>query len=419
MPMPSDNSFSAVIKVHILPRAEDIPKFERTMEQYRQGCNHVSKYMFEHDFDMNQNSLNKVLYGTLRDTYALKSQMAQSCLRNVVARYKTVRTQLRQNPYKYKVVQENEKPKYIYVQRDLDWLWEPIYFKRPQYDLVRGRDWSYLKSEDKLSLNTLDGRVKVSYICKGFDQYFDGTWQFGLAKLLKANGKWYLHIAASKEIPDFNYLEQTHHVVGIDRGLRFLSAVYDEKGKTTFTSGKAIMHKRDKFQSVRDKLQSKGTKSAKRALKRISGRENRWMSDINHQISKTLVDTYGSGTVYTVEDLAGVSFDLDNENSAKSRKDKRSWAFYQLEEYLTYKAKMTGSTVIKVPAEYTSQRCPKCGTIRKENRDHNKHLYTCCNCGYRSNDDRIGAMNIYELGKRYISGQTAPKFEKIEIPVQV
>ena len=51
MPMPSDNSFSAVIKVHILPRTEDIPKFERTMEQYRQGCNHVSEYIFEHDFD--------------------------------------------------------------------------------------------------------------------------------------------------------------------------------------------------------------------------------------------------------------------------------------------------------------------------------------------------------------------------------
>lgn len=142
------------------------------------------------------------------------------------------------------------------------------------------------------------------------------------------------------------------------------------------------------------------------------------MSDINHQISKTLVDTYGNGTVYAVEDLAGVSFDLDNENSAKSRKDKRSWSFYQLEQYLTYKAKMTGSAVIRVPAEYTSQRCPKCGTVRKENRDHSKHLYTCCNCGYRSNDDRIGAMNIYELGKRYVSGQTAPKFEKIEIPVQ-
>ncbi|NYA62920.1 transposase, partial [Lactobacillus salivarius] len=42
---------------------------------------------------------------------------------------------------------------------------------------------------------------------------------------------------------------------------------------------------------------------------------------------------------------------------------------------------------------------------------HEKHEYHCDNCGYRSNDDRIGAMNIQLLGTQYISGQEQPKFE--------
>ena len=83
---------------------------------------------------------------------------------------------------------------------------------------------------------------------------------------------------------------------------------YDEKGKVTFVSGKEIQKKREHFQQVRSELQSKGTKSAKRALKRISGRENRWMSDVNHQISKTLVTKYKAKTLFVLEDLKGVSF---------------------------------------------------------------------------------------------------------------
>ena len=90
----------------------------------------------------------------------------------------------------------------------------------------------------------------------------------------------------SNAVEDFQK-ENVRHVVGIDRGLRFLTVSYDEQGKTEFVSGKKIATKRHKFQEVRRQLQSKGTKSAKRRLKAISGRENRWMSDVNHQISNS------------------------------------------------------------------------------------------------------------------------------------
>lgn len=67
--------------------------------------------------------------------------------------------------------------------------------------------------------------------------------------------------------------------------------------------------------------------------------------------------------------------------------------------------------VLEVDPAYTSQRCPKCGRIHKENRDHDTHSYTCDCCGYQSNDDRIGAMNLQLLGTLYISGEERPSFK--------
>lgn len=394
------------IKVKLkITNSETASSFSKTMEQYRQACNYVSEYIFNHDFDMKQSRLNKELYAKLRNLFSLKSQMAQSVIRTVIARYKTVKTQMSRRPYKY---QDQNTGEWYRETRNLAWLCKPISFNRPQIDLQRNRDWSYL-SNGQLSINTLDGRVKASPVCHGFSQYFDGTWKFGLAKLLKSGNKWYLHISATKEVANFDK-QTVKHVVGIDRGLRFLATTYDEQGNTAFFDGKAIMRKRAKYQKLRATLQAKGTKSAKRRLKKLSGRENRWMSDVNHRLSKTLVQKYGTDTLFILENLNGVSFErTDLPKSLRSRN--KSWAFYQLEQFLTYKAHLNNCEVVEVSAKYTSQRCPKCGVIKKDNRNHGKHEYRCANCGYRSNDDRIGAMNIQLLGTQYISGQEQPKFE--------
>ena len=380
-------------------------KFSKTMEQYRLACNYVSEYLFNNNFPLNKNEVQKVIYNTIREKFNLKSQMTISCIRSVIARYKTVKTQMARRPYKY---QDQNTGEWYREVRDLDWLHKPISFNRPQVDLQRNRDWSYLSS-GQLSINTLDGRVKVEPICRGFNQYLDGTWKFGLAKLLKSSGKWYLHISATKEVTDFDK-QTVKHVVGLDRGLRFLATSYDEQGKTVFFDGQAIMRKRAKYQKLRATLQAKGTKSAKRRLKKLSGRENRWISDVNHCLSKTLVQKYGANTLFVLENLNGVSFERTDLPKVL-RNQNKSWAFYQLEQFLTYKAHLNNSEVVEVSAKYTSQRCPKCGVIKKDNRNHEKHEYHCDNCDYRSNDDRIGAMNIQLLGTQYISGQGQPKFE--------
>lgn len=402
----SDLTKTLKLRIQVTPEQEVL--FRQMTEQYRQACNFVSQYIFDNEFNLAYQSLNEELYRNLRDLFGLKSQLAQSAIKTTIARYKTVKTQLSQNPYRYK----DEGGDWHRVGKTLEWLWKPVSFSRPQADLVRNRDYSFVDDGQVLSINTLGKRTKCAFEDEHFAEYLDGSYELGTAKLIELKGLWYLHIPVTRAVADFQK-ENVRHVVGIDRGLRFLTVSYDEQGKTEFVSGKKIATKRHKFQEVRRQLQSKGTKSAKRRLKAISGRENRWMSDVNHQISKTLVQKYGANTLFVLEDLTGVSFEERNlSRTAKQNYDLRSWSFYQLEQFLTYKAHENCSEVLKVSARYTSQRCPKCGTIHKGNRDHSKHLYSC-QCGYKSNDDRIGAMNIQLLGTMWISGDNNPRYERI------
>ena len=81
-----------------------------------------------------------------------------------------------------------------------------------------------------------------------------------------------------------------------------------------------------------------------------------------------------------------------------------SWAYYDFESKLTYKAAPAGSRVVKYNPAYTSQACPVCGHTEKANRIKKQHLFCCRKCGYRSNDDRIGAMNLWRMGIQYLLG---------------
>ena len=117
-----------------------------------------------------------------------------------------------------------------------------------------------------------------------------------------------------------------------------------------------------------------------------------------------------AGTLFVVEDLAGISFAEGNQRDAKGNRELHSWAFYQYEQFLSYKAQLAGAEVLKVLPKYTSQRCPRCGRILKSNRHRETHEYVCDACGYRTNDDRAGAMNIHYLGRMYAAGDPEPKF---------
>ena len=216
--------------------------------------------------------------------------------------------------------------------------------------------------------------------------------------------KYFLHIPITYNIRD-NSLSDICNVVGIDRGINFVIATYDSKHKSGFVSGKKIKQKRAGYSKLRKELQMRHTPSARRRLKAIGQRENRWMQDVNHQVSKALVNSNPKHTLFVLEDLTGIR-NATEKVKTKGRYVSVSWSFYDLEQKLKYKAIKNESTVINVDPKYTSQCCPICGHIEKSNRNKKKHLFRCKNCVYSSNDDRIGAMNLYRKGIEYLESQT-------------
>ena len=303
-----------------------------TLIAYRDACNYVSQYVFYNDFVLRQSDLQSALYHDLRKRFGLKSQMTQSVFKTVIARYKTVQTQLRKQRVWDGYKKDNHgKDVPNYINKDLTFLWKPIEFKRPQLDLVRNRDYSI--KNNVLSMNTINGRIHVKVYGLSENPYFDGSWTLGTGKVVRSGKHWFFHVSASKEVPEFQ-LTHLKHVVGIDRGLRQIITSYDEKGQTRFVNGSFIAKKRNHYAQLRARLQAKGTKSAKRRLRSLSGRESRWMSDVNHQLSKTLVETYGKQTLFVLEDLTGVTFDTVHSRRKEHRYEHHSWSFYDLEQKL-------------------------------------------------------------------------------------
>ena len=220
-------------KIQISATADDKVLLNKTMSVYSDACNYVSDYVFQ-THNLKQFSLNKALYTELRERFGLKSQMAQSVFKTVIAKYKTVL--------------ENESK------------WIKPSFKKPQYDLVWNRDYSL--TQNYFSVNTLNRRVKLPYFAEGMSKYFDHTiYKFGTAKLVNNPGKYFLHIPVTYDIEESD-ISDICNVVGIDRGINFVVATYDSKHKSGFVSGKAIKQKRAHYSKLRKELQIRQTPSA-------------------------------------------------------------------------------------------------------------------------------------------------------------
>lgn len=433
---------------------EEKQKLRQVSETYKEACNFVSNWIFKNKFQMNFVKVHEALYRGIRTRFKLNSQLAQSCIKTAISKYKTVQEQMLQQPKKRKVLKSdgsknNAHPEYVYETyfRTLDDMEKPVRFKALQCDEVYNRN--YRIKERRIALTAMEGTIHCSFkATPNWDKLLGQGWQMGTGKIFYQKKKWYFIVplvspdevqakaekrkkreeakavrAQKKEplskkenLPQQRKTRQEKAcerssyttIVGIDRGLRFLLTTADTLGKTKFFSGKDIIRRRHQLSQKRKSLQECHTRNSFRRIRKMEHRESRWMADINHQLSKALVREYGRNTLFVLEDLTGISFCEENLSRPKHAKnDLKSWAFYQFEQFLSYKAEETGSAVIKVSPRYTSQRCPKCGKVLKSNRKHEKHEYIC-SCGFRTNDDRVGAMNLLYLGKEYVSGIDSP-----------
>ena len=318
--------------------------FSAVTKRYAEACTYVSCYYFEHNCTGSVIDLHKVLYTDVRASYGLKSQMAISVFKTVLARYKTVGELMKQETVTYAVDGRHDT-----FRKNLDWLQKPVVFRRPQADLVRGRDWGFTAGMEMVSVNTLGKRIKCTYQCRPDSRLFDPAWKHGGAKLVfhDTDRHWYLHISVTKAFPDTRRGHITE-IYGHDRGLVNLVTSCGENGEAVFQNGQDVRRVKERYARTRASLQTKGTRGARRVLKRISGRENRMMSDVNHRISKTLVSGCRAGALHVFEDLSGVSFQNLEDRNASGRYELRSWTFYSLEMKTAYKAAMRRGTILKV-----------------------------------------------------------------------
>lgn len=196
-------------------------------------------------------------------------------------------------------------------------------------------------------------------------------------------------------------------VLGVDRNARghFMVAGLVEIGPelklgTVFKAGREATHQRTKYKKLRGKMQA--SKNFK-MLKKVSGREHRKLRDLAHKISKHLIDlAVKHQSVIVLEKLDGIRTRANKKNKydKKTRGMVNSWAFYQFQTFLEYKANLAGVQVVYVDPAYTSQDCSKCGT-RNEVKGKK---YECSHCGHQDHRDVNAAFNI---ALRYLSGHAA------------
>ena len=358
-------SITITAKVKLYPTSEQMIILNKTLSVIRDVLNFVSAFVFGKE-GIRYLELNHVLYYPVRQQFGLRSQMTQSVFKTVLAKYKSMKS--------------NGHP------------FSKASFRNFEYDLVWNRDYSI--SGQSISLNTLSGRLHIPFELKGMEHWFRSGGHFGTAKLIRKNRKYYLHIPVTLEVESMNIL---NHIVGIDLGVNHLAVSFDEEGNTRFFSGRAVKEKRAKALALRKRLQACGTKSAKRKLKKLREKETRYVTAVNHAVTKALISQYGAGTLFIIEDLTGIRTATEQAR-LKSRYVMVSWAFYQFREMLEYKAALSQSEVLAADPKYTSQSCPVCGNTTKANRSRKRHEFCCTACGYRSNDDRTGAINIYRKG---------------------
>jgi putative transposase len=235
---------------------------------------------------------------------------------------------------------------------------------------------------NRLTFSWSGKRIKqIIKLPKFFTERY-GSWKFKAATIGYDKIKKCFKANLIFHSPDVE--KQGDRTVGVDRGLYNIVSLSDG---FRYASNRIRKVKREAL-FLKKQLQAKGTPSAKRKLRKLSGYEKRFSLNVNHNISKQLVDM--PYDIFVLEDLSGIR--KQKSKGKKLNKWLSNWTFYQLEQLLTYKAEAKGKQVVKVDPKYTSQKCSNCNLINKKNRKGSH--YSCDRCGYREHADVNAAKNI-------------------------
>lgn len=339
-------------KVKLQSDSDQTAALLTTLETCNAACNYISQVAWDNRA-FSRNKLHKLVYYDVRHKFNLSAQATVRCIAKVVDAYKLDKDTQRTFKLHGGIAYDNR--------------------------LLR-----YKLADNTVSIWTIDGRIELPYLA-GELQHQQLKTQKGESDLLYKGGQFYL--AATCEIEEAEPIEATG-VLGVDLGI--VNIATDSDGE--LFKGTHVNNVRHRHRRLRRKLQKKGTKSARRRLKKLSGKERRFAKQVNHTISKRIVaKAQGTHRAIALEKLQGIR---DRVTVRKSqRATLHSWSFHQLKEFVRYKAQRVGIPVIEVDPRNTSRTCPQCGCVDKRNRQTQAN-FSCIQCGFAGPADYIAAGNI-------------------------
>jgi IS605 OrfB family transposase len=350
-----------VIKIKLITNKEQHNSLLATMNMFSVVCNDISRIAFENK-EFRKFLIHKLAYHSLKEKY--KDFSSQLLVRA------------------FDVVSQS------YINKGLKRK-HPTSFKKQSAVIYDDRVITF--KENLVNIWTIEGRIKIPIHIHNKEIF---NLRKGQTDLVFQNDNFYL--CCIIDIPNKDKFVPKD-VLGIDLGIKKLVTTSDNES----FSGELVENKRQKYSSHRHRLQKKNTRNANRRIKQIGNKEARFRKDLNHCISKKIIEkAKGTESAISLENLTGIN---DRTTVRKSHRNQRmSWSFYQLKSFIKYKAEEEGITIIEVNPKNTSRTCNKCKFCDKKNRK-NQSDFQCLECGYIENADYNASLNIRELGLQSIS----------------
>lgn len=234
-------------------------------------------------------------------------------------------------------------------------------------------------------LSTCEGKLSIPFTIPPFSVKYQGQ-KIATADLCFRNGKYWLHVVVSVPEPE---ISPDPDVVGVDLGLNRPAVTSTRQ----FLGGRHWKEVDRRRFRLRRTLQSKGTRSARRHLKRLSGKSARFHRDCDHVLSKRIVQNSLPGSTIAIENLKHIRSTSRIKKKGETKRRLHNWSFAKFQTFLIYKAQERGIRIEKIDPRYTSQICSRCGYQHRSNRK-TQSLFVCRSCGYCLNADLNAAYNI-------------------------
>jgi IS605 OrfB family transposase len=325
-----------------------------TSRVFADACNYILTVAIEQKTS-NAIQLHHLCYSKIRKMFGLSANLAVRSIRRVSATLKHLKGA--------------RKAPRLFEAKSID------------YD---ARIFSCQMEKETVSLMTVKGRMKAPMILGAYQRKMLAGQNPKAATVINKKGVWYIHLVIERKAISCT----SNRAMGIDLGITNIAMT-----STAFQiEGKPRQQFKADRQKVRASLQSKQTKGAKKILKKISGKEKRRIYE-NHVLSKQLVEEairHDCGII-RMEQLKDIRRRTKTWNKHLNHM-MAGWSFYQLQQFVIYKASAVGISVELVDPKYTSQTCHRCLNLGSRQGER----FNCTTCGETHAD--FNAACVISLG---------------------